>query len=189
MGDDGTLIDDSGNYNDIIDPSTGMTLGDTMELWQQAGLGLDPSGNGVGDPGFDWNSAVGQQVANDVQPADFNWGKFLMGALGGGGSGLGFLIPALATIGAGLYGSRNTQRASQQAIQGLENANQSATNLLGPLAGANSIFAPYLQAGQNGINRLNGMNSNLAAGFRPLGAGRGIVQQPSSVTLGALLGR
>ena len=98
-----------------------------------------------------------------------------LGVSGGTGNLLATLLPLLGTIGAGIYGRNNINRATDQTVQGLHDASAQASAMLGPYASVTGVRAPYLAAGQQGIQRLENMNSNLASRYAPLGSGRGMV--------------
>jgi hypothetical protein len=88
---------------------------------------------------------------------------------------LGALAPLLA--GGLSYGATN--RATQQTVDAIKNAE----NTISGVYKANSgLYTPFINAGPGAIQGLQGMvGSNLASHFSPLGTGRGI-------TLGQLAG-
>lgn len=202
------------NPGDMINPDTGLTLSDDMELWGQAGQGLDPNGNGVGDAGFDWNSEIGQQILNDVQGGDSGGGKgfdlskilsFL--GMGGGGGGLSALMPLIAaglSAAGGIYGVNQSKKATEAALGRIDDTEHKVNDVFG---GMNGNLNPYTSVGAQGAQMLGalpqsalaGQFGGLAQNFQPLGTGRGIVggpgrapinnAGPARLTLGTLLGR
>lgn len=113
--------------------------------------------------------------------------KFL--GFGQNNSGLGNLWPILSLlgIGAGAYLNHSASRdAAKQMSDAINSANDKVTGILG---NASTLYRPYADLGTSAVAKLQAMPaSNIAAQFRPLGTGRGIVSAPN-MTLGQLAGR
>src|SRR5208282_4701223 len=75
-----------------------------------------------------------------------------------GGSGLATLAGLLGPALAGLYSANQTGKATGQVLQGITNAQNSNTQLLG----GPSAYAPYSAAGTQALTNLGGL------GFQPL---------------------
>lgn len=188
----GILGDPTGNF-DLginIDPFTGGTWG-TPDL-----SGLDPSTidllGGLGATGGDlfsgpnWLNAIGS-VTGALGGLGGTSGSTGSGSSGGGGNStggkgilnsllgnnpLGMLLPSLLALGGGIMNRNATNDATQQVVQGLQNASTQAQNLIG---GAQAGYQPYMSAGTTALSKLANMgNSNIAGMFKPLGTGKGI---------------
>lgn len=177
-------------------PGSGFGMNDRgLGTTQDGGLGSGSDGTLTADQiGLLGNSgSVGFQAGggNGSPPTNFNNGSG--GSPGGGGAGggigggagngiLGALggIPGLAGILApllgGLLNSNATKNATNQTVAGINKASDQVQGILGQP----SPFAPFTQAGQGAMAKLQNMNYQpLAPQFSNLGAGRG-------TTLGAM---
>lgn len=175
---------------------TGAGIGQGID-WNSIIQGQPENGSFVGPDGTDPNGLTGGDY-NDLMNVDQGGG---MGSVnnpttpsagGGGGSGggsgggaggiLGTLggIPGLAGLLAPLLGgilnSNATKNATNQTVAGINKASDQVQGILGQP----SPFAPFTQAGQGAMAKLQGMNYQPLAGrFGNLGAGR-------ATTLGAM---
>jgi hypothetical protein len=112
--------------------------------------------------------ATGTSLGNDPSLTDaMNGGT--SGGIGSipglsGLSGLGGLTPLLSALIPGLlgaYSASQTGKATGQVLQGIQNAQTSVSGLLG----GQSAFAPYVGAGGQALNNLQGM------GWQPINMG------------------
>lgn len=169
-GDGGDPTGGNINWDEIIgqQPENGSFIGangtdvnglspeDYNQLFQQAGDGLDESGN------FKFPGLGGNGGGSDLI-------RMLTGSSSGG---LGSLLPFIASIFGGMQQRHATQDATHQIQDSLANANKQITDLLG---GAQATYKPYMDAGLKGLAGLQAFpQSNLAANFSPIGSGRGL---------------
>ena len=128
----GIIYDQNGTSTGNTDPNYGGAV-------SNSDLGLDQNGNPIGGGG---GSGAG--------------GGGGLGGLGSLLSGLGG-IPGLASIlgpllGAGL-GYQATKQGTSQVVSGINNAQNAVTNLLG----GQSLYSPYMNAGQGALGKLGSM--------------------------------
>jgi hypothetical protein len=89
-----------------------------------------------------------------------------------GDANLASILGLLGTAAGGYMNYNATGKATQQMTDAVNKANETITSLLGPSAAA---FKPYSDMGAAAVGKLQALpQSNLAANFGPLGAGRGI---------------
>lgn len=138
------------------------------------------SGGGIANMTPDQYASLFGGIANAARPPGANSGYAGGGAPSGnsggglssllGNNGLASILPMLLAAGGGLLNRNATNDATQQVVQGLNNASDQAKQLIG---GAQANYQPYMQAGTTALSKLANMdNSNIAGQFKPLGSGK-----------------
>jgi hypothetical protein len=122
--------------------------------------------NGLAGAGQTGDGSIsGSSPGGGLKPGTSAGGS-LLNSLGG----LGGILPLLLAAGSGLMGRQATQQATQQTVQGINNASDQANKLI---TGAQANYNPYMQAGGTALSKLaNAAPSNIAGMFKPLGTGR-----------------
>ena len=151
-----------------------------------------PGGDLVGGgdpPPFDY-TPIGGGPIEQVPTNPINFTPIDLTSLPGGSDsalgqllrGLGFvgsngqinpmsLLSALGPVLGGILTNRATSHATDQMLQ----ANRDAMDYLkGQMGSGAALFKPYTDAGGPAIANLQGMHSNLASNFGPLGDARGL---------------
>lgn len=150
------------------DPNYGLQPG-----WDQgppSPYSIDPNGTGMGPPspggggGLSSLSSLAKMFGLTNKDGSLN---------------LGSLLPLLAGVGGSIYGISQNNKATNQVLGGINNANKIVTDTLG---GNKALYQPYIDAGQSAMQKMqNAAPSNIAAQFGPLagnyqalGSGRGL---------------
>ncbi len=137
----------------------GSTPSPIQDPWAtEPGYAGSPPATGYGPPGGPGNSTDGPGALAQLA-------KML-------GMSPQMLLPLLASVGGGLYGMHQTNKAADQMQQGITNSNKILTDAMG---GMKDQFKPYQDAGLSALAKMQAQPpSNLAGNFNPLGSGRGM---------------
>lgn len=152
--------------NGSFDPTGWASNFSNLPNWLDDYTPSDPGAGGQYDALFGQNGMLSGGGGSNIGSYAQTILKALGLTRGDGSANLSALLPSLMAMGGGIYGAHQTGKATQQTVNGINDATAKASQML---TGAQGLYNPYVQAGQGALNTMTTQApSNLAGNFKPL---------------------